>query len=269
MCSIQFIERPWMSSATSLPNSSLLLLQYSIDRTLVALWMTACLILRLACRLLVVTRVPTAITDLCRLAHLGLRRSTKVGECIGKHVLVHTLRWPSGLWGHSELTSFVRTTEIAMWADHVGRLLLVEHLELTARLLVPYTFHEGLWSTEWSSLLRLLCKCSQLSSKVDGLILWWHVLLLTCFVIKFELYVATHAALVLRSLVRRIVAEAHWIHQCLIMAATGSRLLRLSKILGKCLSRIKVCIVHLLWNLAALLVNIEVISSHIHISNGN
>ena len=48
------------------------------------------------------------------------------------------------LRGETELAGLVRTTEVAMGADHAARLLLVEHLEPTACLLVTNTFHEGL-----------------------------------------------------------------------------------------------------------------------------
>lgn len=73
----------------------------------------------------------------------------------------------------------------------------------------------------------------------------------------------------LRSLVRRVVAETHRVHQSLIVASSSTRLLRLSQVLGKRLRRIKISIVHLLWNLAALLVDIEIIRSHIHIAHGD
>ena len=133
--------------------------------------------------------------------------------------------------GEAKLTGLVRTAEVSMQVNHAISLLLVEHLELSTGLLVPYSFHEGLRSTKRPSLLRLFSQRRQLTRQINGLIFWWHGLLLTRFSIKLEFDISTHAALVLRSLIRRVVAEAQWIHQCLVMAATSTWLLRLCQIL--------------------------------------
>ena len=194
--------------------------------------MTTSLVLRLTGRLLIVTSVPTAITDLCRLAHLGLRWSTQVREGMGQHVLMLILSRLSSLRREAKLIRLVCTAEVSMRVYHTICLLLVEHLELSTGLLVPYSFHKGLRSTKRPSLLRLLSQCRQLTSQIDSLIFWRHGLLLTLFSIKLKLYVSTHAALVLRSsLISRVIAEAQRIHKCLVMAATTARLLRLCQIL--------------------------------------
>lgn len=67
-----------------------------------------------------------------------------------------SLRRLGSLRGETEMTGLVRTAEVALGVDHAAWLLLVEHLELSAGLLVPDTLHEGLRSSQWPSLLRLL-----------------------------------------------------------------------------------------------------------------
>lgn len=53
------------------------------------------------------------------------------------------------------------------------------------------------------------------------------------------------------------------------MTTCSSWLLSGCKILGECLSRIKIGIAHLLWNLTTLLVNVEVVGCHVHVADRN
>lgn len=87
--------------------------------------------------------------------------------------------------------------------------------------------------------------------------------MLTGFTIKFKLDAAADA--ILRVLVCIVLAKAHRIDQCLVMART--RLLRRSEILGQSLRRVKVAAGHFLRNLRGLLVDTEVIWRHVHISD--
>ena len=103
--------------------------------------MTACFILRLACRFLVGAGVSAAIADLSTLAHFGLRRTAQLCESVRKHVLV-SLWWLSSFGCQTELICFVRAAEVAVGTDHPRG--LVEHLQLATCLLVPHALHKGL-----------------------------------------------------------------------------------------------------------------------------